>query len=90
MMKEAQALGLQFDPDVIAKYYPIDPKHCLDQVHDSWSPLWGFPTTRQIMTGSAIASTVTLRIQHVLAYRPPNLPPSFPTSPLGLTVDDLT
>ncbi len=89
MMEKAQALGLEFDKGVFAKYCPIDPKHGLDAIHESWFPLWGFPTTRQIATGSTIASSVGLRIQYLPAYRPPNLPSSFPMLASGLAVETL-
>jgi hypothetical protein len=72
------------------KYYPIDPKHCLDQVHDSSSARWGFATTRQIMTGFAIASTVAAAHTTLAGYSPTQLPSSFPTSPSGLKVEDLS
>lgn len=89
MMEKAKALGLEFDNDVFAKYCPIDPKHGLDSIHESWFPLWGFPTSRQIAPGSTMASSVALRIQQLPGYRPPNLPPAFPTSPSGLKIEVL-
>jgi uncharacterized protein (DUF2235 family) len=89
MMEKARALDLDFDPKVFAKYSPIAPKHGLDSVHESWNPLWGFPTKRQIAAGSTIASSVGLRIQQVPAYRPPNLPSGFPASASGLQVENL-
>lgn len=89
MMEKAQALGLGFDAGVFAKYCPIDPKHGLDAAHESWSPLWGFPTRRQIAPGSTIAGSAGLRIQQLPTYRPTNLPPGFPASPSGLKVENL-
>ena len=49
MMAKAVPLGLQLDPQVLAKYaLPLDPKYALDQLHTSWSVLWGVPKVRSI------------------------------------------
>jgi uncharacterized protein (DUF2235 family) len=74
MMNKAQSLGVAFSPAAIAQYtYPLDPKYALDQLHDSWAPLWGFPTPRSIPQTSAIANSVLIRCQHHNGYTPCNL-----------------
>lgn len=78
MMARAQARGLLIDPTVFQTYTTLDPKHALDQIHDAWNPLWGFPTNRTPPAGSVFAPTVTVRWSNDTSYRPTNLPPGFP------------
>jgi len=74
MMSKASALGLQFDPAVLAKYsLPMDPKFALDTKHESWSPLWLFPKSRSIATDSTLSDSVAARYQYDSSYRPGNL-----------------
>jgi uncharacterized protein (DUF2235 family) len=72
MMQRARNCGVQIDPGVWAQYASIEPKHALDQMHESWSPLWLFPKRRSIPTNAAIANSVVARIEET-SYRPPNL-----------------
>ncbi|MGA2117545.1 MAG: DUF2235 domain-containing protein [Bryobacteraceae bacterium] len=77
MMSKAQALGLSFDPAVAARFpSPIDKKYALDTKHESWSPLWLFPKSREIAQNAALANSVELRWQIDVTYRPPNLSPA--------------
>jgi uncharacterized protein (DUF2235 family) len=77
MLKRALAT----DPDnplelieaVNCPYLAIDPKHALDTIHESWSPLWGFPQRRAMPQQASIANSVGIRITHDANYRPPNL-----------------
>lgn len=78
MMARAQARGLLIDPTVFQTYTTLDPKHALDQAHDAWSPLWGFPTNRTPPAGSVFSPTVAVRWNNDTSYRPTNLPPGFP------------
>jgi uncharacterized protein (DUF2235 family) len=74
MMAKAQALGLVFDPGVLAAYpSPIDKKDALDTKHESWSPLWLFPKRREIAPNATLANSVEVRCQNDDSYRPPNL-----------------
>jgi hypothetical protein len=76
-MSKAQALGLSFDPAVAARFpSPIDKKYALDTKHESWSPLWLFPKSREIAQNAALANSVELRWQIDVTYRPPNLSPA--------------
>ncbi len=74
MLSKAKALGLQFDPTVVAKYaLPMDPKYALDSKHESWNVLWTFPKHRTIAPNSSIADSVSTRVANENAYRPENL-----------------
>ena len=74
MMAKAQALGLVFDPGVLAAYpSPIDKKDALDTKHESWSPLWLFPKLRTIAQDATLANSVVVRWQNDSTYRPGNL-----------------
>jgi uncharacterized protein (DUF2235 family) len=87
MMGKAAEKGLAFDPAVLATYSPPEAKHSLDAMHDSWSPLWGFPKRRSIPSGAAISNSVVVRLEHLPGYRPPNLPPTFPANPGGFSIE---
>jgi uncharacterized protein (DUF2235 family) len=74
MMDRARALGLAFDPAVAAAYAsPIDKKFSLDAKHESWSPLWLFPKSRNIAPNATLANSVLVRCQIDASYRPGNL-----------------
>src|SRR5262249_32658245 len=74
MMKRARAKGVAFDDGTFARYAGLDPKHALDEAHDSWTVLWGFPKRRAIAARSVIAESVETRREHYPGYAPPNLP----------------
>lgn len=75
MLSKAVALGVELDPAAVNLYLPmpVDPKHAIDTVHESWNLLWGFPEHRTIAGNSTIANSVAVRLAHVNNYRPPNL-----------------
>ncbi len=74
MMNKASALGLQIDPEIQKTYtLPLDPKYALDKLHESWTPLWGFPRRRMIEKNAFLADSVTIRCQHDNSWRPQNL-----------------
>lgn len=74
MMSKAGALGLQFDPAAQKTYtLPLDAKYALDKLHESWTPLWGFPRMRTIDKNSILADSVVVRCQHDNSWRPANL-----------------
>ncbi len=73
MMDKACALGLQTDTAVQAQYtLLLDPKYALDEAHDSWTPVWGFPKSRTIDAKATLADSVVIRCQHH-SWRPANL-----------------
>jgi len=76
MMAKAAAKGVQFDPAVAQVYATLDPKLALDQIHDAWSVLWGFPQARAIPADATISPSVRIRLDNDPSYRPANLPPS--------------
>ena len=78
MMTRARAKGLLIDEAVYASYANLDPKHALDQLHDAWTILWGFPTLRTIPGNSVISGTVATRLRFDPSYRPRNLPSGYP------------
>lgn len=74
MMSKAQGLGLDISPAALAWYaFPLDNKYALDELHDSWNPLWGFPHSRPIAPNSSLANSVLIRCQHHVGYQPGNL-----------------
>lgn len=74
MMERAAALGAEIAPDVLARYtIPLDSKFALDELHESWSPVYGFPKTRTIPANSSLSNSVTIRCQNAQSYRPSNL-----------------
>jgi uncharacterized protein (DUF2235 family) len=73
MLGKAMNLGLQVDPDVAAQYAKPDAKFALDQIHESWNPLWLFPKSRPIVTPAILANSVTIRYEFDYSYRPNNL-----------------
>jgi len=74
MMAKARALGLVFDPGVAARFpSPIDKKFSLDTKHESWSPLWLFPKSRDIAPAATLANSVEVRCQNDSSYRPGSL-----------------
>jgi len=74
MMGKAQALGLVFDQAVAARFpSPIDKKYSLDTKHESWTPMWLFPKSRDIAPNATLANSVGVRCQNDGSYRPVNL-----------------
>lgn len=74
MMSKASALGLQVDPAVQKTYtLPLDAKYALDKLHESWTPLWGFPRRRMIDKNAVLADSVVIRCQNDNSWRPANL-----------------
>jgi uncharacterized protein (DUF2235 family) len=74
MMAKAIALGVAVDPGVQTKYLlPLNAEFALDQLHESWSPLWGFPCARSISDKAMLADSVEIRCIHDGKYRPGNL-----------------
>jgi uncharacterized protein (DUF2235 family) len=73
MIKNATDLGLEVAPAAVAQCVTaLSPKYALDQLHESWNPLWGFPKQRTIEANSCLADSVVVRCQNV-AYQPINL-----------------
>jgi uncharacterized protein (DUF2235 family) len=74
MMDKARSLGVAISPVAIAKYSsPLDPTSALDEIHDSWTPLWGFPVRRNIAPSSTLSNSVLIRCQHHGGYNPGSL-----------------
>jgi uncharacterized protein (DUF2235 family) len=74
MMNKASALGAVFTPSALKQYsMPVAAKCALDEIHESWSPLWGFPNRRHIAPGVSISGTVAVRCKEVSNYQPANL-----------------
>jgi uncharacterized protein (DUF2235 family) len=64
MMGKARALGLDIDPAVWANYAAVDARHALDQAHESWTPVWGFPRARSVPTDASLSNSVEIRHAH--------------------------
>lgn len=74
MMAKAAALGVQFASVATAKYFlPVASKYSLDEIHESWTPLWGFPLRRTIPPNVSLSGSVAVRCQNDATYRPSNL-----------------
>jgi uncharacterized protein (DUF2235 family) len=74
MMDKAMSLGAQISPVAVAKYAsPLAATFALDQVHDSWSPLWGFPVRRSVPPTSILSNSVLIRCMHHDGYTPAGL-----------------
>lgn len=93
MMNKAYAIpmpdkrpGLLLDPGVWDKFSCIDAKHALDQKHESWNVIWGFPKAREIAANACLSDSVKLRCEHDNTYRPRNLNLDAKGEPTGYTV----
>jgi uncharacterized protein (DUF2235 family) len=74
MMSKASALGLAFDPAVLAQYTtPLAPELALDKFHESWKIFCGFPRRRSIDPASSISNSVAVRCAEESSWRPHNL-----------------
>ena len=73
-MDKAAALGVQFAAWAVAQYkVPIAAKYALDEIHESWNPLCGFPLSRQIPNGVSLSQSVAVRCKRDNRYQPGNL-----------------
>lgn len=73
MIRNAVTLGLEVVPAATAQYVNgLRAKYALDQLHESWSPLWGVPKQRSIAVNSCLSDSVVVRCQNA-AYHPANL-----------------
>jgi hypothetical protein len=72
MMDKGKALGLEFLDAVWVRYGTVPAKLALDTLHESWTPLWGFPKSRPIQSGSLLGNSVLIRTEES-GYRPRNL-----------------
>lgn len=87
MMAKAVTKGLNFDQTVLKHYATLAPQNALGPIHTSWNVAWGFPASRAIATGSTVANSVAIRVQHDPRYRPSNVPPAFPAAASGMQIE---
>lgn len=74
MMDRARSQGVVIAPAALARYtMPLDGGCALDELHDSWSLVWGPRASRQVPANSCLANSVVMRCQKQAAYRPGNL-----------------
>lgn len=73
MIARAEAHGIQFDADALAKYASLHASVALAPIHETWSVLEGFPQSRSIPSSSTISNSVVVRRRYDPAYQPPNL-----------------
>jgi uncharacterized protein (DUF2235 family) len=76
MLGKAKNLGLVIADSVWAQYAALDAKYALDQLHDSWSLVWGFPQPRTVANNSWVSNSVTIRSEYASDYDPENLTPA--------------
>ena len=73
MLSKAQALGLTFDPAVVAQFGTLPSEYALDTIRESWAPQDGPVHLRPIDPASKISNGVAIRIEFALTYTPGNL-----------------
>ena len=74
MLSKAIALGLQVDPSVLPQNpFPENPTNALGTLHESWSPVWLFPKSRNVAPASTLGNSVAIRCQYDTDYAPENL-----------------
>jgi uncharacterized protein (DUF2235 family) len=73
MMGKAEALGVEFDPNVWSQFRSIEAKHALGLIHESWNVGWLFPTRRQVPANSRLSNSVYIRCEYAGNYAPPNV-----------------
>jgi len=73
MLGKAKNLGLQIADGVWAQYASLDAKYALDQIHESWSLMWGFPRSRTVANNSLLSNSVVIRSEYTDSYQPENL-----------------
>ena len=74
MMQNAAALGAEIAPAMLAQFaMPFGSKYALDEIHESWTPLYGFPKSRTISSASCLSNSVVVRCQNEQSYHPGNL-----------------
>jgi uncharacterized protein (DUF2235 family) len=73
MMRNARALGVEFDDHVWNHYSSVPLADALAQIDDSWRIFWGIPNPRQISANANLSNSVVIRCQSIPAYRPVNL-----------------
>ncbi len=73
MLSKAMQHGLKIDGGVQAQYaLPLKPEYALDQLHETWNPLWGFPKRRAIANAAYLSNSVLVRCQHE-SWQPKNI-----------------
>ena len=73
MLNNAIGHNVEVIASAAAPYTNIDAKHALDQIHESWNLLWGFPERRSVPKNVTVANSVDVRLAADASYRPPNL-----------------
>jgi uncharacterized protein (DUF2235 family) len=73
MLAKAQAVGLTFDPGVVAQFQNLAPEAALDKINDSYKPVDGPVHLRPIADDANVSNSVGIRVQYVPEYRPGNL-----------------
>jgi len=73
MVSQALALGLTFDPALVAQYSSLTSEDALDIIRQSWSPKDGPVHLRPIDPEANVGNSVAIRIQYALTYTPGNL-----------------
>lgn len=68
-----EANPLELVNDLAEGYLNVEAKHALDTIHESWTPLWGFPRRRSVPQNATIASSVGIRVANDADYRPQNV-----------------
>jgi hypothetical protein len=62
------------NPKIVQKRFRTHKdKYALDQIHDSWSLLWGFPKSRTVANNSLVSNSVAIRGEYENSYQPENL-----------------
>jgi uncharacterized protein (DUF2235 family) len=90
MMQHAVALGAEIAPAVLAQYaMPLGAKYALDEIHESWTVLFGFPCPRTIAPTSNLSNSVVVRCQNGPQYHPSNLTLANSVPAASYTIDPI-
>ena len=74
MLHKAQALGLVFDPAIVAQNQTLPATDALDNIRESWAPVDGPPNHRPIDPKSSLSNSVAVRLQYAEGdYAPSNV-----------------
>ncbi len=73
MLHKAQALGLVFDPAIVAQCAKLPATLALDNIRETWKLVDGPPHVRPIVANSMVSNSVGVRVGYALSYAPSNI-----------------
>lgn len=73
MISKGLSHGLEVGQDMLDKMEAVSTACALEAIDESWKPLWGLPSWRQVPPSAALSQSVLARIQGLPIYSPANL-----------------